>query len=90
MDSSNLNYFLKALSPETVTMGVRVSTYERAVAQGVMTTRSSPEQSLSASTHCEAKFPWGDSDRGSLSRVQNRVEGTVASLGPGCCLVQGK
>ena len=28
MTSFNLNYLLKALSPDTVTLGVRVSTYE--------------------------------------------------------------
>lgn len=44
---------------------------------------------LSASLHCEAKFP-GGTLTGSLSRVQNGVEGTVAFLGPGCVLVQRK
>lgn len=28
MTSFNLNYFLKTLSPDTVTLGVRASTYE--------------------------------------------------------------
>ena len=66
--SINLNYPLKALSPNTVTLGVRASTQE---CGGGGWTHHSGHSSLSAWPHCgqenSGQFSQEDSEKGSLS-----------------------